>query len=418
MKKKAKQIFKQNKLILSNFGYLGVLHVVRMLIPLITYPYLIRVLGKGNYGTIILAQTIISYLVILINFGFNISATKDVSIYKDNKEKLNEIVSSILIIKGVLFLLSFGIILCFLYFSSLTEQQEALFLICMWMCFYEFIFPIWYFQGIEKMGYITFLTLGTRIFFLILIFIFVKTESHLLRVPFINGLGGCIAGFYSIYILFWRHGIKFRIVSLKKIATYIKESYTLFLNNVIMALKDKTNLLLIGFFLGNGAVAEFDLAIKIKDLLFIPINLINQATYPKISREKNMKYMIKVLKISVLGLTLVTILIFPFIDEIVGFLGGQNLYRATYLTQIILFSVPFVAISFTLSSNCINALGYYKLLLRSMTFSTISYFLIILLGYWQNWIIELEFYAYVIVIVYMIELSIRVFYVKKYKMLS
>ena len=67
-----------------------------MLLPLITYPYLIRVLGKEIYGLIVFAQAVVGYLVILVGFGFNISATKEISIHRDNKEKLNEIVSSVI----------------------------------------------------------------------------------------------------------------------------------------------------------------------------------------------------------------------------------------------------------------------------------------------------------------------------------
>ena len=97
-----KNILKNHSTILQNLSYISVLHLFNMLIPLLSYPYLIRVLGKETYGIIIFAQAIVGYFVILIGFGFNISATKEISINRDDKKKVSEIVSSVLIIKGIL----------------------------------------------------------------------------------------------------------------------------------------------------------------------------------------------------------------------------------------------------------------------------------------------------------------------------
>lgn len=417
MIRKIQNILNKNKTILANFGYLGALQIVSMLIPLATYPYLIRVLEKETYGLIVFAQAIVSYFVVIVNFGFNISATKDVSIHRNNKAKLNEIVSSVLIIKGILFLSALLILVISIYTIPQLREHKILLLLCMWMCLYEFIFPMWYFQGIEKMKYITFLTLASRLTFLVFIFVFIKSKGHYLRVPMINGFGSILAGTISLYIVFVRHELKFVKVPIKNLKKYFNEGFVLFLSNAIMTFKDKTNILLIGSFIGTGAVAEFDLAIKIKDLLFVPINLLNQAIYPKISKEKNMKFMISVLKISFIAMTSVTLILFPFIDNIVLLLGGGDLIEAAELTRIILFSVPVIVISFTIATNCINALGYYKLRFKSMLLTTLFYFLLVMLGILFGWKEEIRFYAYVIIIGYVIELLYRLYLVNKYQML-
>ena len=71
---------RSNKVLVQNFSYLSALQIFNLLIPLITYPYLIRVVGKETYGLVVFAQAIIGYLVILTDFGFNISATREVSV--------------------------------------------------------------------------------------------------------------------------------------------------------------------------------------------------------------------------------------------------------------------------------------------------------------------------------------------------
>ena len=86
------------KTLIENFGYLTLLQICNLLIPLVTYPYLINTLGKNLYGVIIYSQAIVSYLAIFVNWGFNISATKYISINREDSKKINEIVSVVYIV--------------------------------------------------------------------------------------------------------------------------------------------------------------------------------------------------------------------------------------------------------------------------------------------------------------------------------
>ena len=65
-----------SKMLLANFTYLSIIEIIGLLLPLITFPYLIRTIGAQKYGIIVFAQTIVAYLVMIVNFGFNVSATR------------------------------------------------------------------------------------------------------------------------------------------------------------------------------------------------------------------------------------------------------------------------------------------------------------------------------------------------------
>lgn len=101
IRKFSEYIYKYKTLV-ENFGYLTLLQICNLLIPLITYPYLINTLGKDLYGVIIYSQAIVSYLSIFVNWGFNISATKSISINRDNPKKVNEIASVVYLVKSFL----------------------------------------------------------------------------------------------------------------------------------------------------------------------------------------------------------------------------------------------------------------------------------------------------------------------------
>ena len=100
-----KSKLRNNKTIAKNTGYLTIIECVRIFMPFVALPYIIRTVGMERYGMVALAQTIVQYFIVVINFGLDISAVKDVSVHRNDKLALNRIVSTVLFIKLILFLL-------------------------------------------------------------------------------------------------------------------------------------------------------------------------------------------------------------------------------------------------------------------------------------------------------------------------
>jgi PST family polysaccharide transporter len=404
---------KRHQTILENFGYLSVLEFFNLVIPLATYPYLIKTLGKDVFGLVIYAQVLVSYFLILVSFGFSMSATKQVSLNRNNATRLNEIVSSVLFVKGTLFTIALVLLLVILLFIPQGTSNKVLFLLSMWTCLYDFIFPVWFYQGIEKMKYITFLTLVSRVIFLLLIFMLVKTPGDYLKVPIINGIGSLLAGTISLYIMLSHFKIKLKVPGLHLIKFHFKDSYSLFLSDLIIAIKDKSNYILINAFVGHGAVTEFDLTLKVKGVLSIPIDLINKALYPKVSKDRNMSFMLKGMWITVIITTIITIVAFVLARPITAVLGGSEMKDVVNITRIVLLSIPPFTISYFLAVNCINANGKYFLLLKGMIFTTMFYVFFIIIGHFTGHLKSLYFYAICAVSTYIFELIYRIYITRK-----
>lgn len=411
-----KNKIKKNKVLLQNFSYLSLLQLFVVLMPLVTYPYLIKVLGLNLYGKVVYAQVIISYFSIFINFGFTNSATRDVSINRDNSNKLDEIVSSILIIKFILWLVSLGILILIIFLIPDLSTDKWFYVFSFGICFNELLFPQWFFQGIEKMKYITIINLIPRSFFLILTFVFINTKSDYIYVPLLNGIGSLIAGCTGLYVVFVNEKIKFRFQTAKTLVLYVKESAPLFFSVFVISIKDKFNVIFVGIFLGMNGVAIYDFGIKIMTVLIQPIEIISNTVYPKIAKEKNMDFMKKITKYTFVLLFFLVAFFEVFLSYIVDFVGS-SMREAIFPTRILLIIPLVYSISIPLSRNCITALGKYRILFFGMFLTVIFYLFLIGLGFAFKILNYVTSFVIISLAVSVFELLYRIVVVRKYKLL-
>lgn len=364
--------FERNKKILENISYLSILQIVNMVLPLFVFPYLIKILGSEIYGLVIFCQAIIGYFVIIINFGFNITATKEISINRNNKKKIEKILSSVLIIKIGLLMVSLLILSLLIIIVPEFHQFRVLLYLTFWMCVYEVIFPVYFFQGFEEMGYITLITLFTRTIFVVFIFLFVKSSDDYLLIPLINGIGALIAGIVSQFIIL-KKGFKYFWQPFYVLKFYFFKSFVMALAYASNSLKSNLNIVIVKILFSFKEVAYFDLALKISQIGSSFLELISVSVFPKMSREKNLYFLRKIIYgCSVLSLIFV-IIIQLLAPSLVVLLGGNNMDESIYVLRVVVFFVPFYIIGGLLGRNGLIVNGYNRDVLISMVISSFVY---------------------------------------------
>jgi O-antigen/teichoic acid export membrane protein len=285
-----------------------------------------------------------------------------------------------LILKGALFIVSLLIITVLIYTIPFLQDYKLLFLLSMWFCLYEFIFPIWYFQGLEKMKYITLINLGSRFIFLILIFVLIREESDYLLVPVINGIGSIFSGLVSMTIIFKKDKVKFFIPKISTLTYYFKESLPIFLSN-LSQLYIKMNKIIIGAFIGLDQVAYYDVVEKITNLMKVPISLISQTVFPKIVKDKNLRFINNILKINLGIQALLLIIVIPLASFIVKLISGKDIPLAVTALIILSLTVIPVVINNTMAVQTLLAFGFKKYFTRSIIGSGVVYGILILIMY-------------------------------------
>jgi PST family polysaccharide transporter len=363
---------KNNKNIAVNFSYLSVLQIFKIILPFLTYPYLLRVLGKELYGSIIFAQAIIIYVTLFVDFGFNISGAKATAVNRDDKTKLSEIVSAIYTSKFTMWIICLVIYMLIICFLPFARKDFWLYFITFFISMNELLLPIWFFQGIEKMQYTTFVNIITQLFFTVAIFFTVHQKSDYLLVPILNSMGAVLGGSFASYIVFKKEKVKFVLLPFKTIYLYFKESLPLFASIASVQFYLRINKILVGSFLGMSEVAIYDLGEKISGLLKVPIQILNQATFPKTSREKNVSFINKVMLLSFVSVSVAYLCVFVFSKWIVLVFMGEPNQMAVNIIRILCLSAVFGSLNTFLAGGRLIPFGYssvyMKLVIRNVLF--------------------------------------------------
>jgi PST family polysaccharide transporter len=304
-------------------------------------PYLVRILGAEYFGLLAIATSIITYFTILTNYGFNITATREISVNREDKLKIEEIYSSVMILKFFFIIVSF-VLLCIVVFSieKFASNWEIYFL-TFGVLIGQVIFPVWFFQGMEQMKYITYLNVISKSIFTILIFILVKKQSDYFIVPILSSLGFLVVGFWSLILIRKKFQIHFKFQSKNVLKYHLEEGWHIFISNLSVTMYTTTTTVLLGVFTNNTLVGYYSIADKLISGLKQLITPISQTLYPYVSRkaveskELVLSLIRKAALISLFLGAVVTVLLFVFADSLLFLVFGKEAENSILIFKIL-----------------------------------------------------------------------------------
>jgi PST family polysaccharide transporter len=366
--------------IAHNSLYFGLIKFGNILSKYVLLGYLIRTLGKEGYGFLTWVDSFIQYFLILINFGFDMYAAKIIVENKENKAKINEIISTILTIKTSLFVLSFALLGLFSLNQGISEHIDLMFFM-LFMGIGEVLFPIWFFQGIEKMKPIAIVSLISRALLVFLTIVLVKNPTQITTYIFILVVTNLVWGGLGFYFLKTESNFKFIIVSLDTIKHYLKEGYLFFLGKFSTLFLNFGTIFLIGYFCSKNLVSGFDLASKIIFAFIFPFEVIQQAVFPSLVRTKNKSFLQRLVLFSIFSSLIFSVGVYSFSEEMMTFFGGAQMAKHAYLLESLVILIPVISCSIIIGSCSLVAFGALKEYNFTLVFSCLIYILTVLLLY-------------------------------------
>jgi len=273
--------------LISNFSALTLMQMIQYLAPLIVLPYLVRVIGPAKFGIISLAQAIAYYFALLPDLGMNLYAPREVALIKRDRQEIASFVGGVLVLKAsmlALVLIAYGVMI---FLVPQFNAEIWVFLFSAGYIIGESFIPVWFFQGIEKMGYITIGVFVIRLLSLVSIFIFITSETDYIYVPLING-SALVAGVLFMYaLMFFREGVRVRCPIGRNLRKTLREAMPLFASNLVNNLYTGMNVIVLGLFTSNTVVGYYAAAERLVKVGMGLITQLSNVFYPHVSRMLN-----------------------------------------------------------------------------------------------------------------------------------
>lgn len=268
----------------QNGFWLYILQIFNTVIPLITLPYITRILGPSQYGAFSSALNLVGYFQVIVQYGFDLSGTRKVAISKD-RDKVSKIYSTITLSKLFLCLLTFIAMLLFSQIFNFSKVQYMSMLILYLMVFGTGIQQTWLFQGLQEMKYITLVSVISRTISVVLTFLLVNKSQHIYLYSGLYSLTYLLMGIVSILLIKYKFKIHFQKISAREIIIELKDGWYLFTTSAMTKLFGGIGITILTFTSSSNDVGVYSAIQKIPLLLIMMYSPISEVIFPHVSKK-------------------------------------------------------------------------------------------------------------------------------------
>ena len=308
---------------IKNTSSLYILNIVKLLFPLLTLPYLTRVLSLDAYGMVTYVKALIAYVQLVIDFGFMLSATKNIVNACANPSKIGRIVGDTLAEKIFLSIISI-LIYSILMWQIPIMRENILFSVLYLLATVTNIFIFdFLFRGIEKMHAVAIPYVVSKTIITVLTFIVVKDDSSILWIPILEGVGNLVAAVVS-YGFLHHYGIKLSFSDLPVWVKDLKESSIYFLSNFATTIFGVFTTVISGFYLQSQEIAFWGIAMQLLSATKSLYNPITNSLYPHMIRTKDIQSVKKINRIMLVLIIFGVLIVLFFSNQILSIIGGEK----------------------------------------------------------------------------------------------
>lgn len=324
----------KTKSLVVNTSSLLIIQVANYILPFILIPYLTQTLGVELYGVVAFGLALGQVSLIITDFGFNLSSTYQIAQNRNDKNYINSILSAVFTSKVILLL---GVIVVLVIYSSLQVKyfDQRWFLLLMSIPVIGQTFqPVWFFQGIEKMVFITIFTLLSKVLYVSLVLILVKNGENLIWVAVANGVGQITASLAGVIVIY-RLGYSFVWPGWTFVKNNFRQSTSYFWSRAAVATYSVGGAFYLGLFSSPSQTAFYSAAEQLYRAGRSLLDSLAQALYPSMTNTKNFNLFFKIL---------IGAILFSFAGLVFGLLFGKSIimlvfgegYEASYSILIVL----------------------------------------------------------------------------------
>lgn len=359
------------KRLVSNFFSLSVLQGTNYILPLFTLPYLVRVLGAEYFGLLSFASATVAYFGIITDYGFNLTATREISIHRANHEKVKEIFSSVMTIKVALLLLSFFLLSVLVFSFEKFSKDWVIYLLTFGTIIGQFLFPVWFFQGMERMKYIAYFNILAKSIFTVAIFIFIQEQNDYYLVPILTSLGFIVTGIWSLWLVKKEFNVEFKWQSSHILKNHLIQGWHMFLTSIQSNILSSSGVFVLGLFQNNETVGYYSAVEKVAKAFVGLFSPATQALFPlvsaklSLSKKQGKNFLIKAGLIILLFAFLISIIMIIFSGKIVILVLGVKFVEYDFILKILSIWLFFGVLNNFIGIQYLTGIGCSRYYLKS-----------------------------------------------------
>ena len=370
--------------VIKNTMMLYGMSITKIVFPLLTLPYLTRVLSVESYGVVSYVKAVMQYMQLVVDFGFMLSGTKDIVNAKNDHEKLEKEVGDILLARVLLATAAFVALLGMIAVIPLLRANIGYTLLAFVTVFLSVFLFDYFFRGIEKMQVITLRFVTMRGIATALTFVFVHSDKDILFVPLLDAVGSLVA-VILVFVELKKENIKIHFSGVSTAWKKLKNSFVYFASNMATTAFGALNTLLIGAFLPATEVAYWSVCMRLIGAVQTMYTPITDGIYPEMIKTKSWKFIKRLLMIFmpiVFAGSAFSIAVAPYVLQIVGgeqYVAATSLFRT--LVPVLIFSFPGIVLGWPTLGALDKAAQVTKTTILSAVVQVASLLLLIAMGH-------------------------------------
>lgn len=268
----------------KNIISLYLLQISYYVLPLITVPYLVRVLGPEKFGLVAFGQSLVTFFVLFVNYGFDLTATREISVKRKSNKEVSSISCSVWTAKALLCCIGLSVFFLLILFVPKINQNSLLLLILFGIPLGNMLFPNWLFLGLERMKAISVINISMRSVTTAGVFILIRNPDDYLLYAGILSFQWVFAGILGFVFAVLRLKIRISIPKPREIFHVLSKGWTLFLSNLAQSIYYSGNSFILGMLTNYTVVGYYSAAEKITLSLLGLFRPVAMAVYPRLSQ--------------------------------------------------------------------------------------------------------------------------------------
>lgn len=270
--------------IVRNLLWLSAVQAANLVAPMVVLPLLLRRLGVVHFGQYVVGQSLVGLCVMIVDWGFNITATQNVAAVRDDRSGVTRIFSEVLSAKCLLaILVSSGLCVALAVSPPLRTYRPIILAYMPWILG-SVLFPQWLFQGLERMGLLLACVVTGRVLVIPLTFALVHDASDTWIAALLNAGASVVMGLTALFLIATQRVVGWRTPSIRQMVAALSAGWHVFVGTFATSLYSTMNNLLLAGLSPPAQVGLFAVGEKIKTLFQAPITPWNSAVFPRVTR--------------------------------------------------------------------------------------------------------------------------------------